>query len=227
MRTALLERLIAERALPGPPWPFTDDTQRALSVVGSLARFGHIDQDWLARSFAEQYTSERGYGPAMHGLLREIGDGADWRAAAAAQFGGQGSFGNGAAMRVAPLGAYFADDLDLLVDQATRSAEVTHTHHEGIAGAVAVAVAAGLAWHAGRTGSRLEPDDFLELVAERVPASEGRDGIRRARRLGVGCPIRQLARPYDSTGNRAWKIADTRVLQAVVSRVINGAGVPT
>jgi ADP-ribosylglycohydrolase len=128
----------------------------------------------------------------MHGLLREIGDGADWRPAAAAQFGGQGSFGNGAAMRVAPLGAYFADDLDLLVDQATRSAEVTHTHHEGIAGAVAVAVAAGLAWHAGRTGSRLEPDDFLELVAERVPASEVRDGIRRARRLGVGCPIRQL-----------------------------------
>jgi ADP-ribosylglycohydrolase len=45
LRTTLLEQLIAERALPGPSWPFTDDTQMALSIVGALARFGHIDQD--------------------------------------------------------------------------------------------------------------------------------------------------------------------------------------
>ena len=59
-------------------------------------------------------------------------------------FGGEGSFGNGAAMRVAPLGAYFADELDAVVEQASFSAEVTHSHPEGIAGAIAVAVAAAL-----------------------------------------------------------------------------------
>ena len=47
-------------------------------------------------------------------------------------------------MRVAPLGAYFADDLEMVRAQAVLAAEVTHAHPEGIAGAVAVALAA--AW---------------------------------------------------------------------------------
>ena len=68
--------------------------------------------------------------------------GTDWRDAARRPFRGAGSMGNGAAMRVAPLGAWFADDVARAVDEARRSAEVTHMHPEGIAGAVAVAVAA-------------------------------------------------------------------------------------
>lgn len=47
-------------------------------------------------------------------------------------------------MRVAPVGAFFADDMDLVVSQARASAEVTHAHNEAIVGAIAVAVAA--AW---------------------------------------------------------------------------------
>jgi len=42
-------------------------------------------------------------------------------------------------MRVAPLGAYFAHDLDILVRQAELSAVVTHSHPEGVAGAIAIA----------------------------------------------------------------------------------------
>ncbi len=52
--------------------------------------------------------------------------------------------GNGAAMRVAPIGAYFADDLDKVLYYAQASAEVTHAHIEGIVGAMAVAVASAL-----------------------------------------------------------------------------------
>jgi ADP-ribosylglycohydrolase len=48
-------------------------------------------------------------------------------------------------MRVAPLGAYYADDLRKAAAEAVLSAEVTHTHPEGVAGAVATAVAAALA----------------------------------------------------------------------------------
>jgi ADP-ribosylglycohydrolase len=46
-------------------------------------------------------------------------------------------------MRVAPIGAFFAEDLDLVVKQAQASAEITHTHPEAIAGAIAVAVVHG------------------------------------------------------------------------------------
>src|SRR5919199_828033 len=88
-----------DRRLPPPLWRFTDDTQMALSIVATLRKYGKIDQDALARSFAEQIDATRGYGPAMYRLLPLIRGGADWRAASASLFGGKGSFGNGAAMR--------------------------------------------------------------------------------------------------------------------------------
>jgi ADP-ribosylglycohydrolase len=47
-------------------------------------------------------------------------------------FGGNGSFGNGAAMRVAPLGAYFAADPDRAAAEARLQAEITHSHVEGM-----------------------------------------------------------------------------------------------
>ncbi len=46
-------------------------------------------------------------------------------------FSGLGSFGNGAAMRAAPLGAWFAGDVETVIQQAILSAEVTHAHPEG------------------------------------------------------------------------------------------------
>ena len=51
-----------------------------------------------------------------------------------------GSFGNGSAMRVSPVGWLF-DQSDALLDYAKRTAECTHNHEDGIAGAQAVAVA--------------------------------------------------------------------------------------
>src|SRR5512146_847886 len=76
---AVLRALLTQRALPAPPWPFTDDTQMALSIVETLAARQEIDQDHLATSFAQRYEPSRGYGPAMHRLLRLIGSGASWR----------------------------------------------------------------------------------------------------------------------------------------------------
>jgi len=81
-------------------------------------------------------------------------------------------------MRVAPLGAYFADDLDRTVVEATRSAEVTHAHPEGIAGAIAVSIAAAIAARDGARGV-----DLLRAVCDHVPRGYTRDGIEEA--IGV------------------------------------------
>ncbi len=189
----VLDLLLRERALPAPPWPYTDDTQMALSIVETLAARGAIDQDHLAQSFAQRYEPARGYGPAMHRLLRLIGSGASWREVAPAQFGGEGSFGNGSAMRVAPVGAYFADDLNSVAAQAARSAEVTHTHPEALAGAVAVAVAAALAWQARRAGVRPPAGDVLDQIAPLVPESVVRILILRARELRPNIAVEHAA----------------------------------
>ncbi len=125
---------------------YTDDTEMALAVYETLERLGGIEEDVMAWTFSNRYRidPDRGYGKMARHILQDIGNGTPWRDASSKAFGG-GSFGNGAAMRVAPLGAYFADDLMVVPAMATRSAQVTHYHPEGIAGAIAVAVATAVA----------------------------------------------------------------------------------
>src|SRR5260370_27533917 len=113
--------LIDQKALPAPPWIFTDDTMMAISIVSTLEEREEIDQNHLATSFARNYDPTRGYGPAMHGLLASIRErSGDWREEGRALVGGQGSFGNGSAIRVPPFAAYFADDLAMALNQAER-----------------------------------------------------------------------------------------------------------
>jgi len=163
--------VIGERGLPAPPWRYTDDTQMALSLVEILGRHGEIEQGALAKSFGKRYDPSRGYGPAMHRWMVYVRSGKPWSWAARQLFGGRGSFGNGAAMRVAPLGAYFADDPDTAAEHARRSAEVTHAHLEAAAGAIAVAVAAAEAWRAREAGERPEWRAFIERVVAHIPES--------------------------------------------------------
>jgi ADP-ribosylglycohydrolase len=177
----LARSLIVQRALPSSPWRYTDDTVMAIAIAEVLEELGEIHPESLAANFARLYMADphRGYGPAMHGLLPELARRPSlWKEKSQALFNGGGSFGNGAAMRVAPLGAYFADDLDRLVEQAELSAVLTHSHTEGVAGAIAVAVAAGLACR--HATSRITPRDFLREICDRTPASEVRIRLLRA-----------------------------------------------
>ncbi|MFB4274304.1 ADP-ribosylglycohydrolase family protein [Nonomuraea sp. MTCD27] len=177
---------LTDRTLPPAPWQWTDDTEMACSVYRLLADRGGIDQDLLAAGFAARHDFDRGYGPATGRMLRLVRQGGDWRALAGELFGGKGSWGNGAAMRVAPLGAWFAGDVPLAAAQARLSAEVTHTHPEAAAGAVAVAVATALA--SGR--DRLTPGGLIDEVLAHTPPGLVRDGIAHARRLlTIGDPV--------------------------------------
>ncbi len=174
-----IERRIEQRKVPPAPWRYTDDSEMALSIVETLWRYERIDQDELAQGFARRYHPWRGYGAGAHRLLIRFQSGANWRTEASQMFGGSGSYGNGAAMRVAPLGAYFADNLEAVRENAILSAQVTHAHPEGIAGAIAVAVAAALAYRVGE-GESMSAEEFLKQVAENVPESETRSRIIQA-----------------------------------------------
>lgn len=176
-----IARILA-RALPPAPWPTTDDTAMASAIVEILAAHGGIECDALARRFTERFVAEpdRGYGGGAFSLLWELARGQPWPAAAAALFDGQGSMGNGAAMRAAPIGAYFAGDDDAVIDHADRSARVTHTHPEGRAGAIAVALAAG--W-AALHGPDRGADRLLAHAVAGTPEGPTRHGLALARRL--------------------------------------------
>jgi ADP-ribosylglycohydrolase len=166
---------VRDRRVPQEPeWHWTDDTAMALGIFRVLDEFGEVRQTELAQAFALGYDADpaRGYGHGMHQLLpRLLHEPARWPEFARDLFGGEGSLGNGSAMRVAPLGAWFHTDLSRVVEQATLSAEVTHAHPEGVAGAVAVAVAAALS-----AGHELT----LEAVAALTPRSAVQEGLVRA-----------------------------------------------
>ncbi len=87
-----------------------------------------------------------------------------------------GSFGNGAAMRVAPVGLFFHDDLDLIWEKARQSALPTHTHPLGIEGAQLLAVGVALAL---RDGPFDRAVFFAELIA-RSQCDEYRVSLNRA-----------------------------------------------
>jgi ADP-ribosylglycohydrolase len=172
------------RELPPPPWKYTDDTEMALVIAEVLAEFGTIEQDQLATGFARRFgiNPYRGYGSGAIEVLQAIEAGQPWRNAAGGLFDGQGSLGNGAAMRAAPVGAYFAGDFTDVALQARRSAEITHAHPDGIAGGIAIAVAA--AWAAEQFGTDAKSAASLfECVLAHTPDSPTRSGIERAAHL--------------------------------------------
>ncbi|MGW3814268.1 ADP-ribosylglycohydrolase family protein [Streptomyces sp. NPDC005046] len=176
-RLQAYEEIRARRPPREPMWHWTDDTAMALGVLRILDEHGEIRRTELAHAFGLGYDADpaRGYGHGMRELLpRLVQEPHRWPELARELFGGEGSLGNGAAMRAAPLGAWFHASLPAVAEQAALSAEVTHAHPDGIAGAVAVATAAALS-------ARGEPD--LAAVASATPRGAVRDGLERAAAL--------------------------------------------
>ena len=175
---------IVERDLPPGFWNWSDDTAMGCGIVRTLRKSGVIDQDVIAEYFAAEYASDprRKYGGMAREILTQIGHGVSWRKAASEAFDGTGSYGNGAAMRAGPVGAYFSDDLALAAEQAALSAVVTHSHEEGVAGAIAVAVAA--AWAFRNREVECDSRELLAEVISMLPQSAVRKGLQKAMELG-------------------------------------------
>jgi ADP-ribosylglycohydrolase len=177
-------------------WRYSDDTEMGIALLQVLDAHGAVDQDALAAGFARRFERdpERGYGAVAYWLLFQLANGRNWRSVSTEIFGGQGSLGNGAAMRVAPVGAYFADDLREAAQQARLSAAVTHAHPDGQAGAVAVAVAAACA---------ATNQSFFEHVLAHTPPGPTRDGLVKAASLAAIDPVSVAALLGDGTDVRS------------------------
>jgi ADP-ribosylglycohydrolase len=183
--------MVAAKRLPEAPWYFTDDTVMSVAVAEILDEFGGIDQEALAQLFAKRYAEDprRAYGGSVQFLLRGIAAGKDWRMMSKKQFDGMGSLGNGGAMRSAVVGAYFAGDLDRTAEQTAKHAEITHAHEEGIDGAVAVALAAGMAASTGDF-DLAEIAKYVHLMRRAAGLSLNTESAYAATILGNGIGLR-------------------------------------
>jgi len=120
---------------------YTDDTAMAMGLAESITQLGRLDPQDLGDTFRANFQREpwRGYASGPPTIFRLVERrGLSYSEAARSLFGGQGSFGNGAAMRIAPLGLFYHDALDLY-EKVRASASVTHAHPIGVDGAAVLA----------------------------------------------------------------------------------------
>jgi poly(ADP-ribose) glycohydrolase ARH3 len=137
---------------------YTDDTAMSIGLAEAITQLGRLDEQHLGDTFRANYKREpwRGYAmgpPRVFSLVERRG--MSYTEAARSLFGGQGSFGNGAAMRITPVGLFFHDSPDLY-EQARVSASVTHAHPVGVDGA------AVLAWAVAQA-VKLDPQEPFPL----------------------------------------------------------------
>jgi len=141
---------------------YTDDTQMMIGLLETLLERGRFDPAVCAKKFLKNYDPKRGYGRRIFGVMEKIREGIPWDEV------GTDSFGNGGAMRVAPIGCFYSEDLGAVKAQAILSARITHNHPEGLAGAVAQATAVGLAMQCGQSDKPIVAEGFLDKVIAQV-----------------------------------------------------------
>ena len=122
---------------------YTDDTAMALGLAESIINTGCIEEENLGTTFSNNFEREpwRGYASGPPTVFAQVKQrNITYRGAAQSLFGGQGSLGNGAAMRIVPVGLFFYKSEDIY-EQACVSARVTHAHPVGMDGAAVQACA--------------------------------------------------------------------------------------
>jgi ADP-ribosyl-[dinitrogen reductase] hydrolase len=146
---------------------FTDDSVLTFATMNAINEGTPYEKNYY--DFGCKYFN-RGFGPYFKDWLLK-GDMKPYN-----------SWGNGSAMRVSPIGWAF-NTLEEVLDQAKKSAEVTHNHPEGIKGAQAIAAAIFLA----RTGkSKDEIKNYIETTFE-YDLHRTLDEIRPTYKFEVSC----------------------------------------
>jgi ADP-ribosylglycohydrolase len=146
---------------------FTDDTVLTIAVADSILSGTKYEEK--LKEYFRKYP-ERGFG----GMFS--------RWAMSERTKPYNSWGNGSAMRVSPVGFAF-DTMKRVLEEAEKSAEVTHNHPEGIKGAQATAAAVFLA----RNGAtKKDIKDSVENTFN-YDLSESIDSVRKWYRFDVSC----------------------------------------
>lgn len=142
---------------------YTDDTEMMINLTESILSSRAVDPKNIAQAFVKGYTPGRGYGRGTVRTLALIEKGIPINEAARSMFP-NGSCGNGAAMRVAPIGLLYWWNSKFILDAAAESSLPTHVHPLGIEGAKIMALAVGLTIK-GITREDL-PGSLIENVTE-------------------------------------------------------------
>ncbi|KRX49479.1 Poly(ADP-ribose) glycohydrolase ARH3 [Trichinella murrelli] len=166
---------------------YTDDTAMARVVAATLVDKNYFDAKAMAKGFVETYFSEkcnRGYGGSISQVFKKLRDSDfdDVFLPAEFQFDAKGSYGNGGAMRVAPVALYFSNDLEAALhgevhQVAKEQCRITHSNPDAIMGAVLIAFAVYQACHAEQSNGIAALDSVPAALFSFIKCIKPVDGI--------------------------------------------------
>jgi poly(ADP-ribose) glycohydrolase ARH3 len=160
---------------------WTDDTHMMIGVTQSLVFDKGFNEEHMASTFVRNYKQEpwRGYGSGTVQVLKFIDSGISWQKASTLIFGGKGSFGNGAAMRVAPVGLLFNRDMNQLRVVAYGQSGITHSNELAREGAFIQACSVSLAAQADPP----KEVDFVDFINKLLRLTRNSDFIEKLKKM--------------------------------------------
>ncbi len=205
-----------EEMVPGrlPAGSYTDDGQMALGLLESLVREEGFDPAACAARWLVLYDPARGYGRRIGGIMAALDQGRSWDTV------GTESYGNGAAMRIGPLGAWYHSSPERLVQAALESASITHRHPQALAGALVQALAVAQALCLGlerrpldpakfippliRSAKEIDPESAGRLEPLSGPPPRGREALRERLTSLFACDVRAVEAVGPALGAVLW-----------------------
>ncbi len=182
LAAALGDALGRVRGRSTDPLEYTDDTAETLVLALHLAENCHVVAERLAIDLAEGWRREpwRGYGPGPPKIFRMILRGEGPLELDKKLYPG-GSYGNGCAMRISPLGLFYNDVSDELPRHVREACRPTHNHPLGFEGALVQAAAVSYA--VSRRPGELDPKDMLGYLVSLDVSDVYRGKLKEAERL--------------------------------------------
>jgi ADP-ribosylglycohydrolase len=162
---------------------YTDDTQMMIALAESMVRCQQVDGEDIANMYVKLCDPCRGYGGGALRALQRINTGISWRESGIGDFPG-GSFGNGGAMRIAPIGAvYGSGDVERLRNVVEAAVYCTHTHPLGIDGAVGQARAIGIVEQLDSVSEHFSANTVLRSIHDAVRTEEFHTALNQVDKL--------------------------------------------
>ncbi|KYQ55519.1 Poly(ADP-ribose) glycohydrolase ARH3, partial [Trachymyrmex zeteki] len=160
-----------------PVMEYTDDSAMTRSLAESLIEKQELDIVDVAKRFAKSYHErpDRGYGAGTVTVLKgwkKCVEETNVKVPAKNLFDGLGSYGNGGAMRIAPIVLFSYNNYDKLLHYVKEVTEITHAHKLGIDGAIlqAIAIQQSLCLN---PSEKLNVSNFVDDLINKMDKIEG------------------------------------------------------
>jgi len=209
----------------GKAGQYTDDTLMSIALSESLIENNGFFPEKVAQEYLNWYNSgnTRGIGSTTASAMVRLKLGASHLESGLTDLQ---CAGNGTAMRAAPIGLFYKDDLSTLLQVAAVDASITHNSLEPKLGSIAIALGVGL------IANNYNIDSVLNEVEDIIPESDVKMKLTLAKKLlnNNTDPSDALAEigtsgyVADSVGAAYYCLASTSNFKDCVMMAVRGGG---